>query len=270
MALRFQPMPSDLDVALDAARAGAAVVRHGFDNFTDLRMKGEVDPVTEVDEAAERAIFEVISEHHPNDAQLGEEGGGEGWDAERVWIVDPLDGTVNFIHGMGHVGVSVAMWDNKEPQVGCVIDVIRGEEFAASRGEGATLDGAPVFVSETSDMAQALVVTGFPYDRRRRADEYASTVAAVMKHTQGVRRLGSAALDLAWVACGRFDGYWEYNLGPWDVAAGLLLVEQAGGVVTHHSGERYRPGPGSIVSGNPHIQPRLREIVGDNLPAHLR
>lgn len=233
-------------------------------------MKGVVDPVTAVDDAAEAAIFDALADLAPGDSVLGEESGGAGWDSERVWIVDPLDGTVNFVHGIPHFSVSVAVWEGGEPMAGAVIDVIRGEEFTAGKGEGTRLDGHPVSVARNREMGSSVIVTGFPYDRQGNADAYARVVGKVLEKVQGVRRLGSAALDLAWVACGRYDGYWEYGLGPWDAAAGMLLVEEAGGTVTDHEGRRYRLDARTIVAASPGIHRPLSATVSANLPDHLR
>ncbi|MFO7292157.1 MAG: inositol monophosphatase family protein [Actinomycetes bacterium] len=263
-------MTSDLDVALRAARAGAEVVRRGFTTRFDVELKGAVDPVTVVDKQAEEAIFDVICRLRPDDQVLGEESGGAGWDSDRVWIVDPLDGTVNFIHGLPQVAVSVAVWENGEPVAGAVVDVSRGEEFAAARGAGATLDGEPIRVSPCEQMSDALVATGFPYDRQQRADAYVEVVAGVLREAQGMRRIGSAALDICWVACGRFDGYWEFSLAPWDMAAGVLVLQEAGGKVTDHLERPYVLGSPVLVASNGRIHSRLAEIVATHLPEHLR
>ncbi len=263
-------MHPDLTAATEAARAGAAVVRDAFASQHAVRMKGVVDPVTAVDEAAEEAVFETLTRMCPGEAVLGEESGGEGWDAERVWIVDPLDGTVNFVHGLPHVAVSVAVWETGVPVAGVVIDVMSGEEFTASTGGGTWLDGNRIGVSEVADLGGSLVVTGFPYDRRERASAYGEVVGAVLAEVQGVRRLGSAALDFAWTAAGRYDGYWEYGLGPWDAAAGLLLVQEAGGRVTDHTGERYHLVTSTVVATNGKIHDALADLVAAHLPGHLR
>lgn len=263
-------MTTDMQAALDIARVGAEVVRKGFESRPEIRMKGAVDPVTAVDDAAEEAIVARIAELFPGEDVLGEESGGAGWDSDRVWIVDPLDGTVNFVHGIPHFSVSVAVWEEGAPVAGAVIDVVRGEEFAAARGEGAWLDGRRIGVTARETINECVLVTGFPYDRQERADSYARVVGAVLAEAQGIRRLGSAALDFAWVACGRFDGYWEYGLGPWDAAAGMLLVEEAGGVVTDHTGSRYRLDSPAVVAGHPDTQQRVRELVSAHLPPHLQ
>lgn len=262
-------MRTDLEVALEAAQAGAAVVREALGGELRIDFKSEVDPVTHVDHQAETAIRQLVATHRPADGWLGEESGGDHWAEGRVWICDPIDGTVNFLHGLPQVSVSVALWEKGSPRVGVVIDVARQETFAAAAGEGATLNDRPIEVSTTTDPPRALIVTGFPYDRQTRAATYLPAVEAVLTRYQGLRRLGSAALDMCWVACGRLDGYWEYQVKPWDAAAGMLIIEEAGGVATdtdgrHHSLDR------PMVAGNPIIQPDLLATVGHLVPDHLR
>lgn len=263
----------DIETAVAAARTGAKVVRSGFSHSYETSMKGQVDPVTDVDEAAEAAIRQVLDERHPDDRVLGEEGGGSSWESERVWIIDPLDGTVNFVHGVPQFSVSVALWDRGTPQVGVVLDVMNEEEFVAAVGLGATLNSTPIQVSTTAVLNDSLLITGFPYDRQTHARAYLEVVADVLEQAQGMRRLGSAALDLAWVACGRFDGYWEHGgphgIKPWDIAAGVLLVNEAGGRVTDESGATDRLDARAIVATNGHIHEDLRQIVAKKMPAHL-
>lgn len=263
----------DVWVAVRAARAGSEVVGAGFHTPLETEMKGAVDPVTEIDRAAEVAIRRIISGHFPNDNILGEEGGGPAWNIGRVWIIDPLDGTVNFVHRIPQVAVSVALWENGIPLVGVVTDVSRNEEFVAVAGEGASVNGIPIRVSDTDSLEDSLVVTGFPYDRRQHAAAYLKVVEAVMVRTRGMRRFGAAALDLAWVACGRFDAYWEHGgsqgVKPWDLAAGALLVTEAGGTVTDHTGEINRLETPAIVATNGKVHEDLRSIVGQNMPNHL-
>ena len=257
-------MQHDLKVALEAARAGAAVVRAGFDTVTSVRMKGEVDPVTAIDLAAEEAIMGVIAQMCPGDPTLGEESGGSGWDAPRVWIVDPLDGTVNFLHSIPHVSVSVAVWEEARPVAGVVIDVMRNEEFTAAAGQGAWFNSKPMRVSDEADLGNAMVATGFGYDRRVKAAELASRMGRVLAQVQGIRRLGSAALDLAWVAKGRYDAYWEDGLAPWDAAAGTLLVTEAGGLVTDMSGSSHALDSPTVIATNGKVHDSLRRIVEED------
>lgn len=264
----------DVWVAARAARAGADIVQTGFFQLLDTEMKSAVDPVTQIDRAAEEAIKQSIATHFPDDRFLGEEGGGDDWRVGRVWIVDPLDGTVNFVHRLPQVAVSVALWDQGRPLVGVVIDVARNEEFVAVVGEGATLDGEPIRVSETPSLDQSLVSTGFPYDRREHAAAYLRVVEEVMANSQGTRRLGSAALDLAWLAAGRYDAYWEHGgesgIKPWDVAAGLLLVTEAGGTYTNETGEINQLQARAHVASNGKVHDELRSIVARTMPEHLR
>lgn len=258
----------DLEVARRAARAGGAIVASGFRHSVATEFKGDVNPVTAIDRDAEAAIVRSITEARPGDGILAEEGSAapSGPDRRR-WVIDPLDGTVNFLHGIPHVAVSVALVDPRGGVAGVVLDPLRGEEFTAARGAGAALNGDPISVSGRTDLGEALVVTGFPYDRRRYGVEYAAVVGRVLQAARGVRRFGSAALDLAWVAAGRFDGYWEFSLSPWDVAAGMLLVSEAGGTLTNSRGEPadHR----DIVATNGGIHEALRAVVAAARPAHI-
>jgi myo-inositol-1(or 4)-monophosphatase len=226
-------------VALEAARAAAVLQAQ---RPTRVQHKGAVDLVTEIDLASERAIRDVLARHTPDIPVLGEEGGGAEGLTTR-WVVDPLDGTTNFVHGLPHFGPSVALEVDGEVVAGVIIDVSRREVFRASRGHGAFLGDVPMQVSDVDDLRQALVATGFGYDRGERPGFYLERVERVFRACQGLRRAGAAALDLAWVAAGRLDAYWEFDLGAWDVAAGRLLVEEAGGV--------YRSVPGHERSARP-------------------
>jgi myo-inositol-1(or 4)-monophosphatase len=257
----------DIDIAIRAARAGAEIVAAGFRTATTTDMKGVVDPVTAIDRASEEAVIAVIRDARPEDGILAEEGHAVEAASGRRWVIDPLDGTVNFIHGIPHVSVSVGLEDPDGVLVGVIIDPIRGEEFTAVREEGAFLDGSPMRVSTTADIGGALIVTGFPYDRRDHGPDYATVVGDVLGVARGIRRFGSAALDLAWVAAGRFDGYWEFSLSPWDMTAGVLLVTEAGGSLSNSAG-----GPldhTDLVVTNGLIHEDLRRVVAANRPAHL-
>lgn len=264
----------DVWVAVRAARAGADIVQTGFFQVLDTEMKGAVDPVTQTDRDAEEAIRAIITSHFPDDTILGEEGGGGDWRTGRIWIVDPLDGTVNFVHRLPQVAVSVALWDGGRPVVGVIVDVARNDEFVAVQGGGATLNGEEIHVSETAALDQSLVCTGFPYDRRQHAGAYLKVVEEVMLNSQGTRRLGAAALDLAWVAAGRYDAYWEHGgaqgIKPWDVAAGMLLVTEAGGTFTNESGETNHLEARAHVASNGKVHEELRSIVARTMPKHLR
>lgn len=223
------------DTAVAAARAGAAVVRAALDGPQRVDRKGAVDLVTEVDLAAEDAIRAALRERTPGVPVLAEEGGGAA--AERTrWIVDPLDGTTNFVHGFPSFAVSVGLQVDGRLEAACIVDPLRDQTYDAARGRGARLDGRPLRVSAVDRLSDALLLTGFAYDRRERADFYLRYVKAFLESAQGLRRAGAAALDLCHIAAGRADGFWEFNLSPWDVAAGALIVEEAGGRVSDMTG----------------------------------
>lgn len=265
---------AETSIAVEAARAGAAVVRRGFGEDFSTEMKGAVDPVTDIDREAEEAVRDVLGSHAAGDMILGEEEGGADWRGHRVWIVDPLDGTVNFVNRIPQVAVSVALWSEARPIVGVVIDVTRREEFVAAQGGGATINGRPLHVSGTDRLEDSILVTGFPYDRQQHAEAYLAVLAEVMKRSRGTRRMGAAALDMAWVACGRFDGYWEHGgprgVKPWDAAAGVLLVSEAGGMATNAEGGLHDLEPLAFVVTNGKIHEDLRLIVSKNMPEHLQ
>jgi myo-inositol-1(or 4)-monophosphatase len=253
---------TDRELAIECSHRAGKIIAQGFHSTVDAEYKGSVDPVTTVDRAAETAIRSLLAAERPGDDVLGEEQGGGSWNTGRVWIVDPLDGTVNFIHRLPHIAVSVALWEEGLARIGVVYDVMRGELFCAEQGAGATLDEGPLTTSPTVDLGEALIATGFPYDRRQRAAELAAMVGNVLAEVQGIRRMGSAALDLCYVACGRFDGYWEAGLHPWDTAAGCLIVREAGGQVTDLGGGPHRLDSGTVIASNGHVHDRLRAIVG--------
>ncbi len=226
-----------LSVAISIAEEAGAVVASHFGRTNHEQYKGAVDPVTEADLASETLILARLRAAFPEHRILAEESGGEDWQTEApLWVVDPLDGTVNFAHHFPHVCVSLALVVDGEVQVGVTHDPLRHETFAARRGAGATCNGAPIHVGTRQRLADALLVTGFPYDRRTAFDNNAQRVDPFLRRSQGLRRTGSACLDLAYIAAGRLDGYWELRLKPWDVAAGILLVREAGGVCTDFAG----------------------------------
>jgi myo-inositol-1(or 4)-monophosphatase len=255
---------TDTETARTAARVAGEIVRTGFEEAFETSMKGSVDPVTDVDEKAENAIRGIIAEKSPDDMILGEEGGGSRWDSERIWIVDPLDGTVNFVHGVPQFAVSIALWEDGRPQLGVVLDVIRSEEFFAIRGEGATLNGRPISVSKTCELENSLLGTGFPYDRRTHGAAYLAVVGDVLASARGMRRLGSAALDMCWEHGG------PHGVKPWDVAAGMLIVTEAGGEATDENGDHNRLDARAFIATNGLIHEPLRQIVEARMPEHLR
>jgi len=259
----------ELTVALLAARTGAALVREQFGVTVTADYKSDANPVTAVDRSSEEQVLKVLRDHYPHDAVLAEEGGGTYPIEGRVWLVDPLDGTVNFVHSIPHVAVSVALWIDGEAAVGVVIDPLRHEEFSASQWGGSYLGEHPIAVSREPELSHSLIATGFPYDRNLHADSYAINLGAVLGKAQGIRRMGSAALDLAWVAAGLYDGYWEFALQPWDMAAGVLIVTEAGGAVTNPAGERLQLIDNGVIVSNGHIHQELLNALRATIPPHL-
>lgn len=260
------PAVDDLQVALEAARAGARVVRRLWTRRPATEYKGPVDPVTAADRESQGAILAVLAHRRRGEPVLIEEAPPP-TPGERLWIADPLDGTVNFIHGLPHCAVSVALQEQERVVAAATVDIFRREEFTADRGAGARLDGRPIAVSTEAELARALLSTGFPYDRHEHGRAYADGVAAALLGAQGLRRLGSACLDLAWVACGRLDGHWEFGLQPWDAAAGMLLVREAGGRVTDSYGGEARPS--DLVASNGAIHDALTALVAAHRPSHF-
>jgi myo-inositol-1(or 4)-monophosphatase len=262
-------LQQDLEIAISAARKGSEAIRPWLGRPRTADFKGEVDPVTEADRESEALVIATIRAARSGDAILAEESGGDPLGLARVWIIDPLDGTVNFLHGVPHVGVSVALYEQGLPRVGVVVDVFEDEIFTAAAGAGACRNGDPIAVSGQADLGAALVATGFPYDRRQYAASYAGILGEMLTHVQGVRRMGTASLDLAWVACGRYDAYWELKLAPWDVAAGILLIHEAGGQITDLAGAPARPGDQAVVASNAALGAEFRSRVTAAIPSGL-
>jgi myo-inositol-1(or 4)-monophosphatase len=258
----------DLHVAIAAARAGAEIITDYFGASPDPEYKGKFDPVTAVDRAAEEAIIDLIARARPDDDVFAEESGGT-THLGRHWIVDPLDGTVNFVHGIPHVSVSIALYEGTNGLVGVVHDPLRDELFTAFDGGGARLNGHVISVSDVTDVNRAVVATGFPYDHDVHAESLSIVVREMLKKVNGLRRMGSSALDLAWVAAGRYDAYWELGIAPWDGAAGMVLVREAGGIVTDPFGRQSSPSMGLVVSTNGHLHDQIRSVVEAWMPAEL-
>ncbi len=245
---------------LAAARAGEIIRQRWDDQGTIERKSTSIDLVTEVDRACEKAILDVLHTAFPDHAFLAEESGATG-EHEFVWLVDPLDGTTNFAHGYPQVSVSIALRRGSDTLLGVVYDPVRDELFVARRGGGATLNDRRLEVSTQDSLGSALLASGFPYDRREHADFYLSYFKAFMLRSQGIRRAGSAALDLCWVASGRVDGFWEWKLKPWDTAAGALVVEEAGGRLSDFRGEAFDPFGQQALASNGRIHDEMIEVI---------
>lgn len=231
-----------LELAMRAAREAGAILQEYAAREFQITHKGRINLVTEADLASERHIKELILTHHPTHRILAEESGASHADAsasDYCWVIDPLDGTTNFAHGLPCYAVSIGLEYKGKIVAGVIYDPTRGEMFAAERGAGATLNGERIRVSDVEPLEQALIVTGFPYDVREKMDVYMPPWHRFIERAQGVRRLGAAAIDIAYVACGRFDGFWENGLHAWDCAAGWVMVEEAGGRVTDFEGREF-------------------------------
>ncbi len=253
-----------LQFAMQTAREAGRILAERFGRVAlQVSHKGDIDLVTEADLAAEQLIIERIRSYYPRHAILAEEGGAvvrEGGQGEHKWIIDPLDGTTNYAHGYPCFCVSIALERAGEIIVGVIYDPLRDELFAAERGSGATLNGRRIRVSNVEDLNRALLCTGFPYDVRDRGD-FARHFYNFIMHAQAVRRDGSAALDLAYVACGRFEGFWEEGLRPWDVAAGALLIEEAGGRVSRYDDSPYNIYAPPIMASNGLVHEQMMRVL---------
>jgi myo-inositol-1(or 4)-monophosphatase len=227
--------------------------------------KGPSDFVTEVDRASEALIIEAIQSRFPDHHIMAEESAHGALGDGITWIIDPLDGTTNFIHGFPFVAVSIGVWQDGEPLLGLVLDPVRGELFSARRGNGATLNGQPIRARNEIPLHEALVATGFPFRSKELIDPYLASFKGIFQKVSGLRRAGAAALDLAYVAAGRVDGFWEPGLAPWDVAAGSVLVLEAGGQVCDFWGKPDYLTNGHVIAGGPSVLPFLVEQVQTHL-----
>jgi myo-inositol-1(or 4)-monophosphatase len=258
-----------LNVAVMAARRAGAVLGRNFNKRHKLtvEMKGHNDFVSSADLAAEAAIIEVIHKHYPDHAIHAEESGISG-ESDHVWIIDPLDGTTNYLHGFPVFAISIGLQINGRLEHAVVYDPMREELFTASKGEGAQLDGRKIRVSGNKDLDRALIGTGFPF---RQADSemgpYLEMLGKVVKNTSGVRRPGAAALDLCYVAVGRLDAFWETGVQPWDLAAGTLIIREAGGIVSALDGGENHLETGHVLAGTPRIYRGLAKLCAKEIKA---
>lgn len=255
-------LKEEMKVAEQAARESGKILIDLFGKILSIEKKGEIDLITEADILSENAIIETISENFPEDTMLTEEASEQGQISERLWIVDPLDGTTNFAHSFPFFAVSIALQVDKEVVLGVVYNPFMDEYFEARKGEGAFLNKKPIKVSDVKNLKESLVATGFPYSVYKDPNGIIGLFKRMIVHVQGVRRPGAASIDLCYVASGRLDGFWEEGLHPWDTAAGSLVVMEAGGIVSNYRGEGYSPFQKSIVAANPHIHPTMLDIIG--------
>jgi len=260
-----------LNIAVKAARRAGGVISRASNNVDILTVqhKSLNDLVSEVDRAAEEAIIDTLKSAYPDHAILAEESGASG-DSDHVWIIDPLDGTTNFLHGFPVYCVSIAMTLKGVLTHGVIYDPSRNDLFTATRGSGAFLNDRRLRVSKREKLIDGLLATGFPFRIQEHTDAYVGMMKEFMHKTAGIRRPGAAALDLANVAAGRMDGFWEIGLSPWDMAAGALMVQEAGGLVGDLQGNDGYLEKGMIVAANPKIFPQMLHVIASHLTPALR
>jgi len=252
-----------LNFAMETARDAGRLLMEKFGRGIKISKKGDINLVTEADLASEALIIDRIRSHYPKHFILAEESGTAviaGGDAAWKWIIDPLDGTTNFAHGYPCFCVTIALEHQDEVVIGVTYDPTRNELFAAERGRGASLNNKPIRVSDTEELGDALIVTGFPYDFKDRP-QFARHLTEFLIASRGVRRDGSAAIDMAYVASGRFDGFWEEGLNPWDMAAGVLLIEEAGGQVSGYDNSKFSIYSPPIVTSNGLIHSQMLKVL---------
>jgi myo-inositol-1(or 4)-monophosphatase len=259
-----------LNIGMRAARRAGDLIVRSLSRLDSIKIdtKGRNDFVSDVDRKAEADIIATVRRSYPDHAFLAEESGRSG-ESEFVWIIDPLDGTTNFLHGFPTFAVSIAVEQKNRLMHAIVYDPMRQEFFTASRGEGAQLEGKKIRVSTQRTLEGALIGTGFPFRAGSHIDDYLAILKVIMSTAAGIRRPGAASLDLAYVAAGRVDGFWEFGLSPWDTAAGTLLIQEAGGRVGTPAGLEYALGS-NIVAGNPKVYEALLAAIGPLTPAPLR
>lgn len=260
-----------LNIAVKAARRAGNLIYRATDRIDHLTVtkKSHADFVSEVDRAAEQTIIQTLLEAYPEHAILAEESGVHG-ESEYVWIIDPLDGTTNFLHGFPQFAVSIALQHKGIITQAVVYDPTKNELFTATRGRGAFLNDKRIRVTKRVNLADSLIGTGFPYTRFEHMDAYMDILRDLMQQTAGLRRPGSAALDLAWMAAGRLDGFYETGLKPWDIAAGTLLITEAGGMVSDLHGSDTYLKTGHLCAGNPDIHTQLLKVIAPHLTPGLK
>ena len=249
------------EVTAQAVKEAGRILRRLFGRANSMMKKGGIELVTEADLQAEKTILDLIHHHFPDDTILAEETGMHQQDVGRTWLVDPLDGTVNFAHGFPFFAVSIALEVEGQVVLGVVSNPCMEEHFEAVRGTGAFLNKEPIRVSNTKNLADSLLATGFAYDIRDRQKQIMDRLGRMVLAAQGVRRPGAASLDLCYVAAGRLDGFWEEGLKPWDTAAGMIILQEAGGKLSSFEGESYSPYLSTVLAANPLIHEAMRKLL---------
>ena len=261
-----------LNTAVKAARRAGSIINRASQNLDTLQVRSKThnDYVSEVDHAAEQAIIEVLREAYPHHAILGEESGVSGDNTEYLWIIDPLDGTTNFLHAFPQYAVSIALQHRGVLEQAVIYDPNRNDLFTATKGRGAFLNDRRIRVSKRTKLQEALVGTGLPFRDFTHIDTYLAMFKDMMQKTSGLRRPGAASLDLAYVACGWYDGFWEIGLSKWDVAAGGLIVQEAGGLVGDFEGNESWLETGNILAGNPKVFGQMLQVLAPHLTPELK
>ena len=249
-----------LDFSIQLAMRAGTFLREKLTSDRQVEYKGIINPVTDADEGSQKLILQAIEDRFPQHSILAEENASIDKNSEFTWIIDPLDGTVNYMHQIPIFCVSIALYRNMTPYLGVCYNPMSNDLFYCEKGKGAYRNGSAIHVSSTERLIETLVVTGFPYTKEE-SEKVVSRLARVLTEVQGIRRLGSAALDLCFVAAGLFDGYWEIGLSPWDIAAGALMVQEAGGRVTSFDGEALDIFKDDLLAGNPNIHGLLKRLV---------
>ena len=269
METHMHPM---LTIAVKAAREAGRIITRASSDVSALKVRSKSfnDFVTEVDQAAERAIIQTLQDAYPDHGFLGEESGKSNSDAENVWIIDPLDGTTNFLHGFPQYAVSIALQQQGVLTQAVIYDPNRNDLFTATRGRGAFLNDKRIRVSNRAKLQESIIGTGFPFRDFEHLDTYIAMFKDMIKKTTGLRRPGSAALDLAYVAAGWYDGFWEIGLSRWDIAAGGLLIQEAGGIVGDFEGNESWLETGNIAAGNPKVFAQMLQVLSPHLTDKLR
>jgi myo-inositol-1(or 4)-monophosphatase len=252
-----------INIAIQAAKSASKILIENFGKITsdDIVEKKRNDFLTFVDEEAEKAILKILQEAYPDHSFLAEESGFKKQKSDFEWIIDPLDGTKNYISGVPIFSIAIALRQKDQLQLGVVLDPVRNEIFYAQRGEGAYLNGKKIQVSDRHRLEECLLATGFPFKQKEYLSSYVNSFQEIFQQSSGIRRMGSAAIDLAYLAAGRFDGFWEFGLSPWDMAAGSLIILEAGGHVSDFWGQNTYLKNGCFTATNGHIHMKLIQII---------